>query len=33
MTHNENLIPLLCLIINCTLAKSAPQILSLNEEE
>ena len=32
MTHNKNLNPLLNLLINCILAKSEPQILSLNDE-
>ena len=31
--HKKNLIPLLNLHINCILAKSAPQILSLNPEQ
>ena len=33
MTHNENLVPLLNLLINYISAKSAPQILCLNEEQ
>ena len=32
MTHNENLIPLLNLLINCTYARSAPKTLSLSDE-
>ena len=33
MTYNKYLIPLMHLLINCTAAKSAPQTLSLNEEQ
>ena len=32
ITHNENLKPLLNLLINCISDKSAPQVLSLNTE-
>ena len=32
ITRNKNLIPLLNFLINCISAKSAPQILSLNDE-
>ena len=32
MIHNKNLVPLLKLLINWIPGKSAPQILSLNEE-
>ena len=32
MTHNTNLIPLLRLLVNCISARSAPQILTLNDE-
>ena len=32
MAHNKNLNPLLNLLINFKSAKSAPQILSLNDE-
>ena len=32
ITHNKSLIPLLNLPINCISAKSAPKILSFNEE-
>ena len=32
IAHNKNLIPLLNVLINWISAKSAPQILSLNEE-
>ena len=31
--HNKNLNPLLNLLINCISAKSAPQILALNDED
>ena len=32
ITHNENLNPLLDLLINCISARSAPQILSIKGE-
>ena len=32
ITHNENLNPLVNLLINCISAKSAPQILSIKGE-
>ena len=32
MTHNKDRIPLLYLLINCISARSAPEMLFLNEE-
>ena len=32
MTHNKNIAPLPNVLISCIWAKSAPEILSLNEE-